>query len=60
MIDKLTSREVIGVLKVDTGPRAKLVLEYIERLHKALDEKCDYNDMLGTEGWRHFLLEEDE
>lgn len=57
---QLTSREVVGVLKAGITPGAKLVLEYIERLHTALDEKCDYEDALGTEGWRRFLLGEDE
>ncbi len=55
---KLTSREVMGVLAAGITPGAKLVKEYITRLHAALDD-ADGEDMLGTEGWRKYLLKED-
>lgn len=56
----LTSREVMGVLKSALySPGNELVKEYITRLHAALDE-TDQEDMLGTEGWRRYLLGEDE
>lgn len=56
---QLTSREVTGVLAAGITPGAKLVEEYIYRLHAALD-RTDGEDMLGTEGWRRYLLGEDE
>lgn len=55
----LSSREVIGVLTAGITPGAKLVREYIDRLHAALDEK-DGEDFFGTEGWRRYLLKEEE
>ena len=33
----------------------KRLLEHIDALHEALDVKCDYEDALGTEGWRRYL-----
>lgn len=60
MRKRLTSREVTGVLAAMLdSPARRLVKEYVERLHAALDE-IDGEDMLGTEGWRKFLLKEDE
>lgn len=38
--------------------KAKAVREYLKKLIEALDE-CDQEDMLGTEGWRHYLMGED-
>lgn len=58
-VTPLTSREVKGVLLAGITPGAKLVLEYIDRLHEALNEQDD-SDLFGTEGWRRYLLGEDE
>lgn len=55
----VTSREVTGVIAAMLdSPGRRLVADYIDRLHAALDE-TDMEDMLGTEGWRKYLLKED-
>lgn len=35
------------------------VREYLKRLIEVLDE-ADCDDMLGPDGWRHFLMGEDD
>lgn len=55
----LTSREVMGVLAAGITPGAKFVAEYVKRLHDALDDAAS-DDYFGTEGWRKYLLGEDE